>query len=85
MGTLTIHNLDDKIKSQLRLRAAQQGCSMEEEARVILRQAVGSASGASLWALSRKLFAEDDGVNLPLPERSADRNVPNWLDEQAKK
>ena len=37
MGTLTIRNLDDALKSRLRMRAAARNRSMEEEARQILR------------------------------------------------
>jgi hypothetical protein len=33
MATLTIRNLDDSTKAQLRLQAARHGRSMEEEAR----------------------------------------------------
>jgi plasmid stability protein len=33
MANITIHNLDDAVKRKLRLRAAQHGRSMEEEAR----------------------------------------------------
>ena len=40
MATLTIRNLDDSLKHSLRVRAAENGVSMEEEARVILRDAL---------------------------------------------
>ncbi len=39
MASLTIRQLDDATKARLRLRAAQNGRSMEDEARTILRQA----------------------------------------------
>ncbi|MBT1511191.1 bifunctional phosphopantothenoylcysteine decarboxylase/phosphopantothenate--cysteine ligase CoaBC [Bradyrhizobium sp. SRL28] len=38
MASLTIRKLDDAIKSYLRLRSAQNGRSVEEEVRVILRE-----------------------------------------------
>lgn len=38
MATITIRNLDDQIKKQLKLSAAQNGHSMEEEARLRLSQ-----------------------------------------------
>ena len=78
MASLTIRNIEDGIKERLRLRAAMHGHSMEEEARVILKRAVGGVSGPGLWALSRQLFAEDDGVSLPLPDRGADRAAPDF-------
>ena len=40
MATLTIRDLDDGLKLKLRLRAASQNRSMEEEARQILRAAL---------------------------------------------
>ncbi|ATA20133.1 hypothetical protein EDC48_11381 [Gibbsiella quercinecans] len=40
MATITIRNLDDDIKELLRIAAARNGHSMEEEARVILKQAL---------------------------------------------
>jgi len=40
MAAITIRNLDDEIKELLRLSAAKNGHSMEEEARIILRQAL---------------------------------------------
>ena len=39
MASLTVRQLDDKLKKLLRLRAARHGRSMEDEVRVILRQA----------------------------------------------
>jgi plasmid stability protein len=38
MASITIRNLDDDLKRRLRVRAAENGRSMEEEAREILRQ-----------------------------------------------
>ena len=41
MARITIRNLDDDIKHLLRVRAAEHGRSMEEEARDILRRVMG--------------------------------------------
>jgi phosphopantothenoylcysteine decarboxylase/phosphopantothenate--cysteine ligase len=43
MASLTVRQLDDKLKKLLRLRAARHGRSMEDEVRVILRQAAEEA------------------------------------------
>ena len=43
MATLTIRNLDERTKAQLRVQAARHGRSMEEEARTILRTAIESS------------------------------------------
>src|SRR5580698_5413885 len=43
MASLTVRQLDDKLKKLLRLRAARNNRSMEDEIRVILRQAAEGA------------------------------------------
>ena len=40
MASITIRNLDDTLKSRLRIQAATHGRSMEDEARDILRSAL---------------------------------------------
>ncbi|EAQ69086.1 hypothetical protein SynRS9909_01672 [Synechococcus sp. RS9909] len=40
MATLTIRNLDEAVRDRLRRRAAEDGHSMEEEVRQILRQLI---------------------------------------------
>src|SRR5262245_51688076 len=48
MASITIRQLDDDLKKRLRLRAARNGRSMEDEARTILRSAAAGedAGGA---------------------------------------
>jgi phosphopantothenoylcysteine decarboxylase/phosphopantothenate--cysteine ligase len=45
MASLTIRKLDDAIRDELRLRAARNGRSVEDEVRVILREASQSGPG----------------------------------------
>jgi antitoxin FitA len=47
MATLTIRNIDEDLKTSLRVQAARHGQSMEEEVRCILRQAIENPTG--LW------------------------------------
>ncbi len=47
MASMTIRNLDDGLKARLRVRAAQHGRSMEEEVRVLLRQALDGPRAAA--------------------------------------
>ncbi len=49
MASLTVRQLDDKLKQRLRLRAAKHGRSVEDEVRTILRAAAadGDAFGAA--------------------------------------
>ena len=44
MASLTIRKLDDAIKAEIRLRAARNGRSVEDEVRVILREAAQSGA-----------------------------------------
>ncbi len=39
MASLTVRQLDERLKKQLRLRAARNGRSVEDEVRTILREA----------------------------------------------
>src|SRR5436305_14704128 len=45
VASLTIRKLDDAIKAELRLRAARNGRSVEDEVRVILREASQNRPG----------------------------------------
>ncbi len=46
MANITIRNLDDDVKARLRVRAAEHHRSMEEEVRIILRDAVNGGGTA---------------------------------------
>jgi len=85
MATLTIRNLDEGLKERLRIRAAVNGHSMEEEARVILKQAVGGVSGAALWSLSRELFHDSEGIELAPVHRQKDRLSPDLSSRRTRK
>lgn len=70
-ATITIRKLDRDLKQKLRVRAAQHGRSMEEEAREILRAALATepGSGRHLIASIRGRFARAGYVELELPAR----------------
>ena len=75
MATLTIRNLDESTKAQLRIQAARHGRSMEEEARTILRSAIEArqpvAGGKGLGSRIHEHFAQLGGVELEPPDRSS--------------
>ena len=52
MASLTVRQLDERLKRLLRLRAARHGRSMEDEVRVILREAADQGEGGSAEQLS---------------------------------
>ena len=78
MASMTIRNLDDSLKRKLRIRAAEHGISMEEEAREILRAALSQeeAESPGLSSQIHRRFAEIGGVDLQLPERDSVRQPP---------
>ncbi len=79
MASITIRSLDDDVKAQLRARAAENGRSVEEEARLILRDAVGRRKPPlNLASAVRARIAPLGGVDLELPPREPGRGPPNF-------
>jgi plasmid stability protein len=87
MATLTIRNLDESLKSRLRLRAAGRNRSMEEEARQILRQTLlaDDAPAAGLVQRIRGRFAALGDVQLALSAREPVRELPDFAIEPARR
>jgi antitoxin FitA len=78
-AALTIRKLEDTVKSQLRVQAAEHGRSMEEEAREILKNALNKSAAPQIDLATsvRRRFAAMGGVELPLPTRGAIRKAPD--------
>jgi len=75
MAVMTIRNIDDAIKKRLRVRAAVNGRSMEDEARDILRSALSTDDPRprNLGQAIHERFGELGGVDLPDVPREAIR------------
>lgn len=73
MGNLSIRKLDDETIQGLRIKAAKNQVSMEEEARRILRQAVSTPD--DLGELVSSLFGSDHGVELELPAHESHQAI----------
>ena len=70
MASITIRNLDDDIKQRLRVRAAEHGRSMEEEARDILRRVMSDAAPPrDLAAAIRSRVSTGARADIELPAR----------------
>ena len=77
MASITVRNLDEGLKRErllqrrLRIRAAENGCSMEQEARDILKAALDedAAPGRKLGTAIHELFKPFGGVELEIPPR----------------
>ena len=77
MASITIRNLDDALKAKLRIRAARLGRSMEEEVRVILKDALAQEdTPKSLGESIHRRFANLGGFDLPSIEREPIRDRP---------
>jgi plasmid stability protein len=76
VASLVIRNLDDDVKARLRIRAAENGRSMEAEARAILTAALGldrPRYGLGSYIRSRMVSG---GVELDIPSRDQDFGRP---------
>lgn len=80
MASITVRNLDDDVKTELRKRAAGNGRSMEEEVRLILGEAVGreAVPRKGLGTAIHELFKPLGGVELELPPRGPMREPPRF-------
>lgn len=79
MASITIRNLEDDVKRRLRVRAAEHGRSMEEEARDILRQVVGQPSAPrNLGQAIHARFSALGGIDLPATQRGQTRPAPDF-------
>ena len=79
MASITIRNLDDDVKTRLRVRAAAHHRSMEEEARLILREAVEQpTSSVNLGETIHRRCAALGGFELDLPERESMPKPPRF-------
>ena len=78
MASITIRNLDERIKQKLRIQAARHGRSMEEEVREILRTTLTEAEAPplNLVLAMRRRFADLGGVELEIPPREPVREPP---------
>lgn len=79
MASLTIRNLDNNVKAQLRQRAARHGRSMEAEARTILSLILNAPSGEQNLATAiHRRFELLEIESLPIPPRQPVRNPPEF-------
>jgi plasmid stability protein len=70
MSTLTVRNLDAAVKARLRVRAAENGRSMEAEARAILRSTLLPEPPDRLGSRIHERFAALGGAEIELPPRT---------------
>ncbi len=84
MASLTLRNIDESLKARLRMSAAENDRSMEEEARQILKQfLLRKRSSAGIGSCISRRFAVIGGIDLPGVHRSAPRRPPTFFSDDA--
>ncbi len=80
MASITIRNLDDSLKSRLRIQAAVHGRSMEDEARDILRSSLNQEPHGpkNLGSAINALFKPLGGFDMPEVPREPVREPPTF-------
>lgn len=80
MASMTIRNIDDRLKQRLRVRAATHGRSMEDEARDILKMVLAQqeTSSGNLAGAIRMRLQPFGGVELVIPTRVPIRDAPDF-------
>lgn len=80
MRMLTICNLDDNLKAQLRIHTAQHSCSMEEEVRRIFQKMLTLQNARKGFGtrIHQRVVAITGNTELALPKRSLPRATPDF-------
>ena len=80
MASITVRNLDEGLKRRLRIQAAENGHSMEQEARDILRAALDedAVPTKKLGTAIHELFKPFGGVEPEIPPREPMREPPQF-------
>ena len=78
MASITVRNLEEGLERRLRIRAAENGRSMEQEVRDILISVLDREppESVNLASAIRARFAPLGGVKLNLPPRDPMREPP---------
>jgi len=81
MASIVIRNLDEATKRKLKIRAATNGRSMEQEAREILKSTLahGAKKKMNVAERVREIFGPLGGVEVERLPREAMRD-PEWME-----
>jgi len=69
MASLVVRNIDESVKTRLRIRAAEHGRSMEDEMRHILKDALDNDPPQNIADLALEIFGPKHGIERfpPIP------------------
>ena len=79
MSSITIHDLGNRLEQSLRVRARENGRTLEEEVREILKATVEQhmACETKLGTMLHQIFEPFSDLELEIPERAPMREPPN--------
>ncbi len=78
MASLVVRNIEEVLKVRLRMRAAKNGHSMEEEVRHILKDAVERDPPQNLADLALEIFGSKHGIDIDIPGIRDAREPPRF-------
>lgn len=78
VARINVRDIEDSVKDRLRVRAARNGRSLEEEVRTILRSSVRGMNGPEFVEFMTREFGPENGVDIELPPRSSHRRIPTF-------
>lgn len=87
MASITVRNLDEGVKKRLRKRAADNGRSLEAEARDILSRSASAPApaqaktGLDIVRPLLEFVGKFGGVELEIPPRGPRRELPSFADD----
>jgi len=85
--SITVRKIDESVKRKLRMRAASEGHSLEEEIRQILSKAAEQTPSTPVNLAQAIMDIVDPigGIELDLPPRTPEREPPrfDWDEEES--
>lgn len=85
MASLTLRNIDESLKTRLRISAAENRRSMEEEARQILKEfLLRKRSSKGIGSRISKRFTAIGGTDLPEVPRNVPRTPPTFSSDNSR-
>jgi antitoxin FitA len=83
MASMTIRNLDEQTKTELKRRASRAGHSMEEEVRIILKKATSPSArrkgfGSEIHEMFKAVGGTDDLEQYPRDKQRPPPDFSSW-------
>lgn len=82
MSTLTIHDFPDAMREAFEAVASERGMTLEAYVRQLLLDVYfdGPKNRVNMADVARKYFGPENGIDLELPSRHSNRELPEFDD-----